>query len=201
MSRSNKSTVDQLRSWWPVIKRGLRKAIQVTGIGLAVMVLFGVVFWDADFYAARDRWETFKHAIFGEWEGSVVEGVDTKKSVQADLDVGAQVELMFSGYDSVHLFATKAIEGTTSVVDTGARFNNVADILTGDPTFQWCDVANQASAVKHRVQIANKSKSFGIKKSDINGVTTAELELLGINRAAFLTLPRTHCQFDFFIKE
>jgi len=198
MSKFKKYLFDQRHVWWPAVKRGFKKAMLYTGITIGSFVLLAIVFWDADFYVARDRWETFKHAIFGEWQGGAVATVDAEPPV---LDIGKQVEVLFSGYGSVHLFTTMKIEGTTSFVDTGARFESVADILSASPQQQWCEVENQENAVNHRTQIAQKIGSSSITKNNVSSVTTAELELLGINRGAFITLPNTHCQFDFFIKE
>lgn len=63
------STLEQKNYWpWmPLVFRTARAiAIGVLALG-ASSLLAGIILWDADFYAARDRWEHFKNAWFGQW--------------------------------------------------------------------------------------------------------------------------------------
>lgn len=46
----------------------LARAAGLTGLASLGLLCFAiVVLWDADFYAARDRWEHMKIAWFGKW--------------------------------------------------------------------------------------------------------------------------------------
>ena len=54
-------------SWMAVVGRTMRAAA-IGGLALgACALLAGIILWDADFYAARDRWEHMKNAWFGRW--------------------------------------------------------------------------------------------------------------------------------------
>lgn len=58
---------NEKRRWLPMIGRCL---LLTTGISLVTATLSALVFWDANFYVARDRWEHFKLAIVGEWQNT-----------------------------------------------------------------------------------------------------------------------------------
>jgi len=56
-----------IRSWMPAIYRTTH-AVAIGGLTLSAgALLAGIILWDADFYAARDRWEHMKNAWFGKW--------------------------------------------------------------------------------------------------------------------------------------
>lgn len=56
-----------IRSWVPAICRTAH-AVAIGSLTLgACALLAGIILWDADFYAARDRWEHMKNAWFGKW--------------------------------------------------------------------------------------------------------------------------------------
>lgn len=58
------------RQWMPMIVQTARGAA-IAGLTLAgVTLIAGIILWDADFYTARDRWENFKVAMFGQWSDS-----------------------------------------------------------------------------------------------------------------------------------
>ncbi|GEM_PF-3918424 len=56
--------------WWGRLLRQAAKGILKLALALAALfTLAAFVLWDVDFYPARDRWEIFKRAMFGPWQG------------------------------------------------------------------------------------------------------------------------------------
>ena len=60
---------NRVRQWGALAGRLIRKAA-LAGLAIAALaVVAATVLWDADFYAARQRWESFRAAMFGSWHG------------------------------------------------------------------------------------------------------------------------------------
>lgn len=199
--KTSHTRADRPRPWRPS-SRHLRIFLKILAIGGAccfgLFLTLVVIFWDADFYVARDRWETFKHAMFGEWEGHIG---NPQRLVDQQADLHALIETHFSGYDSVHLFANKPVNELTLEVATGARFESVLDIVNGTPLHQWCDVSNYKDTVKHRIQLAEKFGSSKVVTDDLEAVSESQLAFLELDRSTLKGLSKTHCQFDFFIRD
>ena len=58
---------DRPARWLETASRIARTAAITTVTAIGGLTLAAIVLWDADFHAARDRWESFKIAMFGEW--------------------------------------------------------------------------------------------------------------------------------------
>jgi hypothetical protein len=184
-------------------KAVMRSALKISAITTAAIVglalLMTVIFWDANFYIARERWETFKHALFGEWDA--VAGNVKAPTHDPEFDPNQWLIESFSHVERIHLFTDKVVDGTLLKVDTGALFYSVSDLLQGTPAHQWCDLTNQSSSVKRRIQIADQWSGSDLTALDFNGVSQDDLALIGIERERLKPLVESHCQFGFFTSE
>lgn len=61
------ATLRRVRWWWLAFKRVIRSALKIALICAALFILSAIIFWDVDFYPARNRWEIFKLTMFGDW--------------------------------------------------------------------------------------------------------------------------------------
>ncbi len=180
------------RQWWPAILRGTALTL---GTGLVIVFLASLVFWDANFYVARDRWEHFKLALLGEWHntgwcpsGQNIPGCMPK----------ADLEAAFSKVDNLHFFKLMPVEGTSLTVTTGANFASAQDVLAGKAASQWCYIAYGDSAVKTHLDLAEQSGTAPPRYATLSDVKQKALSNTGLDVAALRVIAKTHCQFGVF---
>jgi len=58
----------RLRWWGQFLRQVATGFLKLTLASAALFTLAAFVLWNVDFYPVRDRWETFKIAMFGEWK-------------------------------------------------------------------------------------------------------------------------------------
>lgn len=160
--------------------RGTVQVVLVTGVLSAlVFTAAGFIFWDADFYIVRDKWEHFKIAMFGDWK--------LKDKVLSDDD-------FLDGYEQLTFFKTEIIDdvGTVSI---GARFTSITDLHDQSPSNQWCYLSIGAGVASQRIELAQQSgeePAFYETFGEVPMVTLAELK---ITRSHLSDIARTKCVF------
>ena len=167
--------------------------LYIGGFTLSAYALFWVIFWNADFYAARDRWEHFKSAIFGEWHGRHL-CPDWVQSRHCD-DVHA-FEAAFAAAQDFTFFQSVPIKGSRLKVITGVRFATAKDVLNAKPQNQWCYINYGFGTVTQRLDLAEKAEQDKIVYSNLDAVPPDELAKIKLGLEQLQTLSRTHCRFD-----
>jgi hypothetical protein len=59
--------VNSRTQWVPSVVHAFKKTLLVIAGGASAFAIAAMILWDADFYVVRERWESFKHAMFGDW--------------------------------------------------------------------------------------------------------------------------------------
>jgi len=167
----------------------------MAAIGLAAVAAVGVaasvIFWDADFYAARTRWENFKIAMFGPWQPGVTDG-----SASACPDTNA-FEEAFKGIVDFNFFRSVPVEGTSLSVKTGTAFTSSRDVLSGKTSRSWCYVIiSPERGLPRQVALANQSAGEKPVYTDFSTHSTEELKSIGLNARQLLAIAKSHCRFD-----
>lgn len=192
MAVQNRETGTSTTSWWSQVLAWFGKGLLIF-IGLALCA--SLIFWDANFYVVRDRWEHFKLALLGDWHntgwcppGENIPGCAPKTPLEEAL----------SQVDNLHFFKEKAISGTTYSVTTGAHFASAEDVIKGQPSHQWCYIAYGESTVKNRLDLAEQTGTQTPVIADFIPIRPEALKTLGLTRKQLRQIAQTHCQFDAF---
>ncbi len=172
------STNPRRRRWLSL----LGKAVIITVLtGLSVLVLTAVVLWDADYYVARDKWETFKLAMFGKWQPN-------KTSSATDL---------LKGIDEINFFRRVKVAGLGSVM-TGAKFNSSEDVINNTPAKRWCYITAGSGVATQHIDLGKQVQSTPPAFSDFQAVPQDVLDELGVTADRLASLARANCQFGEF---
>ena len=147
MSGFVKSVFDTRNQWGPRVGQAFKKMAFVFAGGLGAFAIAAMILWDADFYVARDRWETFKHAMFGDW--SQIKACElTNEAAQRDCELAAALTDEFNENSDFHFFEFKDLPGTPHQVVTAKRYAEIADLLSDEPNFRWCFVQSTALGIR-----------------------------------------------------
>lgn len=165
------------------IKRGLRagfRAVRVlliaTAIGVCALILASFVFWDADFFTVRDRWENFKVAMFGDWQ---------PKSRLVD------------GVDEINLFRREPVAGFGTIV-TGAKFALTDGDMEAKAASQWCYVAYGGGVTSSRIDLGAQDGTSTPTYSDFQTIPQEVLGKLGVSASRLADLAKANCRFGTF---
>jgi len=114
-------------SHWPdTLVRIGRVAAIATASTVGAAALAAIILYDANFYAARDRWEHFKQAMFGEWMPTRRPG----RRGEASPASGARtLDDIFTDLANVGVFETVPVIGTALKVVTGSTYLSSRDLL------------------------------------------------------------------------
>ncbi len=189
------TTTGRRQGWMAVIRF-------MTRIGALSIVAFGLlamVFWNANFYAARDRWEHFKLAAFGDWTdtGWCPPGHRADKCRPL-----TSLEEALARADSLHFFKSVPIEGTDLQVTTGAVFADTQDIIEGNAAMQWCYIAAGQGVLRSHIELGSQlgrdapvyTEAHELEKA----AKTPPLSEAGLKGAQLQSLARSHCRFGAF---
>ena len=194
MAVQNREAGTSTTSWWSQVLAWFGKGLLIF-IGLALCA--SLIFWDANFYVVRDRWEHFKLALLGDWHntgwcppGENIPGCAPKTPLEEAL----------SQVDNLHFFKEKAISGTTYSVTTGANFASAQAVIKGQPSHQWCYIAYGENTVKNRLDLAEQTGTQTPVIADFISIRPEALNTLGLARKQLRQIAQTHCQFNAFTK-
>lgn len=174
-------------------KRVAVGAAKGTGLGLAAFICGALILSDADFYAAREKWEHTKIALFGEWHpgiwcppgrgGVKCRGADTFRE-------------RLSGMEGFTFFLAEPVEGTDLDVTTGIRFASADDVVAGKPDKHWCYLDYGTGALTRKLTLATKAADELAVPADLSSLTADDLTGTGMTSAVLQTLVASHCRFD-----
>jgi len=175
------------------IKRVAVGAAKGTGFGLAAFVCGALIFQDADFYAAREKWEHFKIALLGDWHPGVwcPPGRSGGKCRGAD-----NFRARLAGMEGFTFFLNEPVEGTDLDVTTGIRFATADDVVAGKPEKFWCYLMIGNGAVTRKLTLAAKTADALAVPADFSALTADELAGTGLRTADLQALVASHCRFD-----
>ncbi len=167
-------------------RRGFRaaaKAAKIAGLGvlisLAVCALAAMIFWEADFYAARDRYEHMRLALFGPWSPK------PEKTVK---DIFEQV-------DSVSLF-TRSFAPGLGVIHTGSSYHSSEAVTQDRPQKKWCYVVLGKNAAGNHIQLGEQQGNLPATFTDPISIDQEILESSGVSAERLSQLARQHCKFS-----
>jgi hypothetical protein len=175
------------------VKRVAVGAAKGAGFGLVVFACGALIFQDADFYAARDKWEHFKIAIFGDWYSGVwcPPGRKGGKCRGAD-----NFRERLAGMEGFTFFLNEPVEGTDLDVTTGIRFATAEDVVSGKPEKFWCYLMIGNGAVTRKLTLANKAHGELAVPADLSGIAPDALSGMSLKQADLPALVASHCRFD-----
>lgn len=180
------------------VKRVAVGTAKGAGIGIAAFAFGAMIFWDADLFAARDKWEHTKIALFGEWHpgiwcppgrgGGKCRGADTFRE-------------RLSGMEGLTFFLSERVEGTDLDVTTGIRFASADDVVAGKPDKHWCYIDYGAGvggtgALTRKLTLATKAADELAVPADLSSLTADDLTGTGLSSAALQALVASHCRFE-----
>lgn len=160
--------------------------------GIAAIGATALVLWDADLYAARDKFEHFKLAMFGEWQPQnwCPAGRDSENCQQVSEFVAA-----LEGAENFNFFNSTPIAGTDLNVITGVEFHSALDVVAGEPAHFWCylNVGNGPVAPRITLASANAGEEPVFNEfGDIDNLVGQ----LPFDASRLNALARSHCQFN-----
>lgn len=177
----------------PMASRILRGAT-VTCLGLAAgAVVLGIILWDADVYTARDKFEHFKIALFGDWSAHNWCPPGRTSANCAAVD---GFEAALEDASDFTFFRSAPVEGSDLTVQTGIRFATARDVVSALPSHQWCYVSIPTGGIRQQIDLASKSADeppvyAALASLDANAVAGSSLSV-----DALTGLARSHCRFD-----
>jgi len=180
------------QNWLPRILRGAA-AGAVGSVVIAATSL--IVLWDADFYAARDKYEQWKLAFFGDWQPQnwCPPGRDTENCQQVSEFVAA-----LEGAENFNFFRSLPVAGTDLTVITGVEFASALDVVASEPSHLWCYVTVGQGAVARRITLAQMDAHAVPTFTDFFGLAGGESEALPLGVDRLSAIARSHCQFAEF---
>ncbi|MEM8497842.1 MAG: hypothetical protein AAF542_07440 [Pseudomonadota bacterium] len=168
-------------------------------VAIAISSACTLILWDANLYAARDRWEHFKLAAFGDWNDT---GWCPPGHRADNCRPLTSLEEALARADSLHFFKSKAIEGTGLQVTTGAVFDGTQDIIEGNAAMQWCYVAAGQGALRNHIELGNqlgRDAPVYTRLTELEqAALTPAISDAGFTGAQLQTLSRSHCRFGAF---
>lgn len=151
-----------------------------------------IVFWDADFYAVREKYEHLKLAFFGEWQAEnwCPPGRDTESCHQI-----SAFDAALEGAENFNFFRSLAVEGTDIEVITGVAFATALDVVSGAPSNLWCYINDGNGAVSRRITLAQVQAGQAASFTDFGGLSDSEAQALPLSPERLGALAQSHCQF------
>lgn len=176
-------------NWVPRILRGAVFAgLTLTGLAIAG----AIVLWDADIYTARDKFEHFKMAIFGDWKsenwcppGRVSDNCEMVNDFTAALEKASDFTF----------FKTVPIDGTPLSIVTGIRFATAHDVVDGQPASEWCYLTIPNGSISQRIQLATKTAVDPPNYTDLASLDASPLSGVDLEISQLALLARSHCRF------
>ncbi|CUI01872.1 hypothetical protein [Leisingera aquaemixtae] len=172
--------------------RILRGVFLFVAVPVLVVLLLGIIGWDADFYALRDRWEHMKLALFGDWQA---ENWCPPGRGSDNCDEAAQFEDALADAGDFTFFRRATIAGTDLTVHTGIRFATARDVVDGHPASQWCYVALPDGAVQQQIDLASKTAGNPPVYTSLASLDATALAGFGVSADALSDIARSHCRF------
>lgn len=181
-----------ITKWLPRVLRG---AVLASVGAIALGGAATVVLWDADFYAARDKFEHLKLALFGEWQPRnwCPPGRDTENCEQVSEFVAA-----LEGAENFNFFRSVPVDGTDLSVVTGVEFASALDVVAGKLSHMWCYIAVGDGAVAQRVTLAQLNAGREPTFTDFTGISGVDSDPLPLSADRLSALARSHCRFAEF---
>lgn len=177
------------------LKRFMKWVRRLLLSGLLLFAFAAMIFWDANFYAARDRWENFKIAVFGDWQDS---GWCPPGRQAPNCKPRTPLEAALAASDSLHFFKSVPIEGTDLEVVTGANFESADDIVSGRASHHWCYIAYGEGSLRSHLELGSQEGDKPPVYSDLEYIGTTALPALGLARDSLSAIARSHCQLGVF---
>lgn len=164
----------------------LARASRAGAIGIAAtagaLAVCAIVLHDADWFAVRDKWETFKIAMLGEWTPS---GADDRPIVNVFRDMA-----------HVAVFRDVPIEGTGISVVTGSRYISAADLLSGRATRLWCYVNTGGEGVATHIELGTQNRGEIPVFASLGNFSSPDLPASMRDGPSLERLARSHCRFN-----
>lgn len=169
----------RLQIWGRLMGGIARRAGMSLLVAGAAASVAGIILWDADFYVARDRWEHFKLAMFGEWP--------VKRSKNVD-DI-------FEEVDEINLFRRSLVPGL-GVIITGSEFTS-SETVNGDRAdSKWCYVTIGNGVTATRINLGDQDGENPPEYSDTGTIDPKVLNEIGISAVRLVQLAKEHCRFS-----
>lgn len=184
---------------YPLARRLLRGVALSALVGTGIVIGAIAIFWDADFRPARDRWELFKIAMLGPWDGPAecLPGWEGEECA-----VASSLADAFEGVDDITFFKLSPINGTKLIVTTGASYADAKSMLAGRTNKRWCYINYTGGSgswrVSKRVDLADQDGAAAPDYRDFSRLPNTTAREIGLNAERLAALARSHCKFDAF---
>lgn len=176
-----------------ILRGVLAISLGVVVLGIALLIIF----WDADFYTARDKYEHFKAALFGDWQA---DHWCPPGRVSDDCKLADSFEAALKAASDFTFFRSMPIEATSLNVQTGLRFATARDVVAGSVAAQWCYVslpgAQARSGISQRIELATQSAGDPPIYPDLMRLDVPALAGTGLTSPQLVSLAQSHCRFD-----
>lgn len=179
------------QNWFSRVARGAT----ITTLGVAALSLgASVVIWNADLYAARDRWEHIKLAILGDWQAEhwCPSGRNSKECTQVNA-----FEEVFSDVDNFNFFKSNPIDGTALIVTTGVEFTTADDVLSATTARHWCYISYGSGTISSRLDLGTQTGHAAPVYANLGDISDERLSDIGLSANRLRAIAHSHCQFGF----
>lgn len=180
--------------WRDTLARTGRVAAIAAAAAVGTAALAVVIFYDADFYAVRDRWEHFKRAMFGEWTPTTRRPGRGGGETSPTLAVRT-LDDVFSDLANVGVFETVPVVGTALKVVTGSTYASSRELLANTAGQRWCYVLLGTGNVTTRIELGAQTADAPPVYPPITAIPPADLSAAGLDAERVRGLARSHCRF------
>ena len=179
-------------SHWPdTLVRIGRVAAIATASTVGAAALAAIILYDANFYAARDRWEHFKQAMFGEWMPTRRPG----RRGEASPASGARtLDDIFTDLANVGVFETVPVIGTALKVVTGSTYLSSRDLLANKASQRWCYLLLGTGNVVTRIELGTQTAEAAPVYQPITAIPSGDLSAARLDAERVRRLARSHCR-------
>ncbi len=173
--------------------RIIRGVLLFVGLIVGGLLFAIIILYDADPYAARDRYEHFKLALFGEWQPS--DRCDRDPDGESCETLNAFEQALEDAADFT-FFRAREIEGSGLSVHTGIRFATARDVVDGRVASQWCYVLLPSNGASLQIELAAQSADDPPVYDDLSALNGEAVVASGLTPSRLKALARSHCAFE-----
>ena len=188
----NSDRANKWAGWQSILARIVTvSCVVVIGAG----ILAPIILWDADFYTARDRWEHFKLAMFGEWQSQnwCPPGRNTENCKQV-----SEFEMAFKDVDDFNFFKSVPVTETLLTIVTGINFASARNVLSGTTAKHWCYFTFGRGKVQKRLDLGSQKNQSAPVFADLIDISSDDLGEIGLSAVRLRAIAKSHCRFGAF---
>lgn len=162
----------------------------------SIVIIAGVVifiFWSADPFEARDRWERLSLAVSGDWELDNWCPPGTSRDTCDERDAFLKA---FGDMDDYTFTKSTELPEMKLVIHRGVSFEDIDDVLARRPIKHWCDARYVNAEIEFQIHFTAQGFSFSNASGNSKNTSLAEINL---SNEQLSEIAQEHCRFDYTV--